>query len=128
MKLSELKEKFGLTDKDIDGLEISPEQVVVHREFNRRRGSFGQERGPDYRERAVEHLLDQKASFRSEGNIFSEVARKTIALRCPVCSELVDSRFTSGAGKHYSYGGMCIPCKVEVSLSLEWDAIGVVFK
>lgn len=125
MKLSELISRFNLTASEIAEIQLSPEQVIVHREFERKISPL--DKKDNYRDRAVRSMVKNRASFRSESNIFGEVTDLVLTFRCPVCNSDIGAKYTGGAGGSSSVMGRCKPCKVEVSLSVNSDGIGVNF-
>lgn len=118
MKLKELIETFGLSEKEIGDINLSPEQVLVHRETNS---------GDSGRELAVVSMIRERTSFSSEANIFRTMAETFIRLKCPVCYGALGGRFNGGSGNQLSYAAKCTDCNVTVRLSMPSDGIRITF-
>lgn len=132
MKIKDLK-KLGLTEKEINNLEVSTESAIVHSEFNKDAGRrwIPGSADIDYRDAATARLIKSKTSFLSEKNIFGSVAKRVISLICPGCEKVLGGRSSGGsfAGpmSGMNFNAKCDQCNISVSLTMPGNGIGVTF-
>ena len=110
MKVSKLK-GLGLRQKTLDEMEIPIADVISTDEFNTPRNS------KDYRESAIDRLVDLKVGFTSNCNIVYNLMKRFVGVECPYCGGKMKSSTGSGNGMSSSMHYVCEKCESEVNLT-----------
>jgi hypothetical protein len=117
MNLKEIK-ALGLRQKTLDDIDINPADVITSDEFNHTHS------GNDYRESAVNRLLELKLSFGSNVNIIGNLFKRFLRYACPTCKAILPITYTGGSGRHASFRAECKKCKTHLSLNVEHECLG----
>ena len=128
MKMLEVQ-KIGLRPKTIAEMEVNIGDIITSDEFNNRlHGAFlGGEKVKDYRQAAIERLVDMKIPFESNQNIVVEMFRKYVSVTCPHCGSKMDVSCCGGNGDCYHVNYHCTndKCNTVVNLKTDHNGFGV---
>jgi len=118
MKLKDLR-KLNLEKRTLDeDIYVNPLQVLASDEFNKKQTIID---GKDYRERAIDRVLNLKLAFHNEGNTTHELVKRLIKVTCPHCHRLMECKGGGGCGHTTSFEFRCKDCNTIISLSLSND-------
>jgi len=115
--------KAGIANKmTIDEYYVDIGQLITSDEFNFNHGS-----DEDYRNRAVNLLMNLKADFQSNSNIIYDLMKRFVKIKCPYCDAWMDVRGGGGNSQMHTLNYVC-PEHAQISLSLPSDGFAIVFK
>jgi hypothetical protein len=125
MKLTKLKDMIEqkiVSKRTLDEMYIDVGELVSLDEFNKRTNPEEK----DYRERAVDRLLDMAVSFTSNFNLQATLVKKLIRVSCPNCG--AEMKVTGGGGNSQILSDIFTcqsGCGVNISLSMPPNGIYV---
>lgn len=119
MKWHDMIRDLHLVDaRVLNSLEVNPLAIAVQYEFDNP--------GPNFRERAIDRVIQAEVSFQSEDNTVSllvpMIFRQVV---CPKCGKNVKADSHSGGTSHRMGFSYTCKCGCKVSLGISSDAIGV---
>jgi len=111
--------RLGLSDKTIVEMEVNPLALIASDEFNTQSQL-------DYRQTALERVLNLRFRFTSEFNTMSELFKKIISLKCPHCGKEVKVTGRGGNSVMTTFSGTCALCDVTIAITIPYDAINYI--
>lgn len=124
MDLSEIN-KLNLLPKTLAEHSINIGDLITSDEFNRPNQDTLKH---TYRDRALERLWSLKVPFNSNFNIFWEMFRKLVHIRCPVCSNDCQYNYGGGTGDLVSIEYKCASCGFACNFTMISNGISVSYK
>jgi hypothetical protein len=110
-KLNNLLEKCFELPIDADEMEVDQTSLIVYKFFDKQNDK-------DYREEAIDFLVENKIDFNSNGNIDYNIAKRYIKIICPACGE--EMKITMGGGNCSisNFDFSCHKCKTIAHISM----------
>jgi transposase-like protein len=104
-----------ISPKTMSEMEVDFTRLVVSDEFN--------SRSSNYRETAINRLIESKEPFRNEHNITWEMLKRFIVVKCPYCSRDMKSNGGGASGGRHTMSYSCPSkrCGGQFSLSVDSD-------
>lgn len=124
IKLKQLEELGIVSEKTIDEMYVDIGQIVTSDEFDKHHRRDDKK---DYREHAIDKLMQQKLDFQSNGNLIYELTKRTIKMDCPVCFKGMTAHGYGGNGQISTVSYDCPEHHVKITLSLPLDGISFIW-
>ena len=115
MKLSKLQ-KLKLQPGTLGEIDIDITDVIVADEFGRK-VRWTPDDPRDYRQRAVDRLIEIRVPFATESNIASTMATRVLKVVCPYCFKEMILQGSTGDSSTASMHYMC-NCRAKISITL----------
>jgi len=120
MKLSKI-DTLGISHATKENLEIDATLAIIDDEFNKRDVPAKDKK--NYRERAIDRMIDLRIPFHSEQNIVNDLIKKSIIMVCPYCSAHMEQCNSSGAAIYSTVYFNCPSCRSIGTLTVQNDGI-----
>ena len=112
---------LGVSKKTIDEQYVDFGQLICSDEFGKKQPS-----NKNYRERAIERLIESKCSFSSNLNILYDLMKKYVKVECPHCQEIMAVKSGSFYIPISTTTYQCNKCNAKISLTLPPDGFSVI--
>ncbi len=112
---------LGLFPKTLGNIDIDHVAVISNDEFNRPEPSFRPHFQLDYRNRAINRLVENKLPFWINCNLTWDIVKRYVNITCPYCGNPMKYSQGSGNSDTSSVEFKCFKCKSTAYLSLSND-------
>ena len=99
---------------------INPLNIILDVEFDK-----PDNKNMDYRNRAIDKVIDLGLPFSSECNSHHEITKRFVKIVCPYCGKEMELVSGSGDSHGCSEGFRCPGCKASIMLNLPYDFFSV---
>jgi len=113
-------QKLQLNPKVMADLDVPLADVISSEHFHRK-----QPKGVDYRQEAIQHLVELKEPFSSNCNLGYELVRKFVQVACPYCSAPMSVTGGGGSSSQFTVTYSCAGCSAQVGLAFPRDGFWV---